>query len=49
MEALVASALAWLILGEAITPLQGLGGLTILFGIWLARPQARAGKNGRTK
>lgn len=49
MEALVASALAWLILGEAITPLQGLGGLAILFGIWLARPQAGARKNGKTK
>lgn len=44
MEALAASALAWLVLGEAITPLQGLGGLAILFGIWLARPQSR-GRN----
>lgn len=44
MEAVAASALAWLVLGEAITPLQGLGGLAILFGIWLARPKPRAGR-----
>lgn len=40
LESIAAAALAWLILGEAVTPLQGLGGLAILFGIWLARPRA---------
>lgn len=39
LEAIAAAALAWLILGEAVTPLQALGGLAILFGIWLARPR----------
>jgi drug/metabolite transporter (DMT)-like permease len=47
MEAVVASALAWLVFGEAITPLQGLGGLAILWGIWLARPQTRSRKSGK--
>lgn len=47
MEAVVASALAWLVFGEAITPLQGLGGLAILWGIWLARPQTRGRKSGK--
>ncbi|MHA6686509.1 DMT family transporter [Mesorhizobium sp. A556] len=41
LEALAAAALAWAILGEAVTPLQGRGGLAILFGIWLARPRAK--------
>ncbi|WP_315920147.1 DMT family transporter [Mesorhizobium sp. SP-1A] len=40
LEAVAAAALAWLILGEEVTQLQGLGGLAILFGIWLARPRA---------
>jgi len=40
MEALAAAALAWLLLGEAVTPLQGLGGLAILLGIWVARPRS---------
>ncbi len=41
LEALAAAALAWTILGEAVSPLQGLGGIAILFGIWLARPRAK--------
>ncbi len=41
LEALAAAALAWAILGEAVSPLQGLGGIAILFGIWLARPRAK--------
>lgn len=41
LEALAAAALAWAIFGEAVTPVQGLGGIAILFGIWLARPRAK--------
>lgn len=40
LEAVAAAALAWLVLGEAVTSLQVLGGCAILFGIWLARPRA---------
>ncbi|RVU15768.1 DMT family transporter [Methylobacterium oryzihabitans] len=39
LEAVAAAALGWLILGEAITPAQGLGGGLILFGIVVARPR----------
>jgi drug/metabolite transporter (DMT)-like permease len=42
LEAVAAAALAWLVLGEALTSLQVLGGCAILFGIWLSRPRARA-------
>jgi drug/metabolite transporter (DMT)-like permease len=49
MEALAAAALAWLILGEAVTPLQGLGGLAILFGIWLARPRSQKRTAARSR
>ena len=38
---LAAAALAWLILGEAITQAQALGGLVIVAGIWIARPRER--------
>jgi drug/metabolite transporter (DMT)-like permease len=47
LESIAAAALAWLILGEAVSPLQGFGGLAILFGIWLARPRA-SGSRQRT-
>jgi drug/metabolite transporter (DMT)-like permease len=39
LEALAAAVLGWLILGEVVTPLQGLGGIAILAGIWIARPR----------
>lgn len=39
LEAVAAAALAWVVLGEAVTSVQVLGGLAILFGIWLARPR----------
>ncbi len=42
LEAIAAAALAWLILGEALGPLQWLGGLLILGGIYVARPRRRA-------
>ena len=31
--------LGWLVLSEAVTPLQAIGGLVILAGIWVARPR----------
>ena len=37
--ALAAAGLGWLVLSEAVTPLQALGGLVILAGIWIARPR----------
>lgn len=40
LEAVAAAALAWLFLGEALGPVQALGGMLILFGIWFARPRA---------
>ena len=39
LEAIAAALFGWLILNEAVTPLQGLGGLIILAGIWVARPR----------
>lgn len=39
LEAIVAALLAWLILGEAVTPLQGFGASAIVAGIWIARPR----------
>lgn len=39
IEAIAAACLAWLFLAEALGPLQALGGVLILFGIWLARPR----------
>ena len=35
-----AAALAWIVLGEALGPVQFLGGLLILAGIFAARPRA---------
>jgi drug/metabolite transporter (DMT)-like permease len=41
LEAVGAAALGWLILSEALGPLQLFGGALILFGIWVARPRAK--------
>lgn len=41
IEALAAALFAWLIFSEALTPLQGAGGLLILYGVWTARPQTQ--------
>ncbi len=38
LEAFAAALIAWAVLGEALTPVQGVGGALILGGIWLARP-----------
>lgn len=38
LEAVAAAALGWIVLGEAMGWLQALGGLLILFGIYVARP-----------
>jgi drug/metabolite transporter (DMT)-like permease len=40
LEAIAAAALGWLVLGEKLTLVQGLGGLLILCGIFIARPRA---------
>jgi drug/metabolite transporter (DMT)-like permease len=40
MEAVIAALFAWIALGEALTPVQVLGGLAIMLGIWVARPRA---------
>lgn len=42
LEAIGAAALGWLILNEALGPLQFLGGVLILAGIWAARPRTPA-------
>jgi drug/metabolite transporter (DMT)-like permease len=39
LEAIAAAALGWLILGEALGVIQALGGVLILFGIFIARPR----------
>ena len=39
LEALAAAAVAWAVLGEAVSPLQMLGGIVILAGLWIARPR----------
>ena len=38
-EPLFAAAIAWLVLNEAVTPLQAAGGVVILVGIVTARPR----------
>ncbi len=43
LEAIAAALFGWLILAEALTPIQGLGGALILVGIWAARPRAAVG------
>jgi drug/metabolite transporter (DMT)-like permease len=42
LEAVGAAALGWLVLHEALGPLQLFGGALILLGIWVARPRAKA-------
>lgn len=42
LEAVGAAALGWLILHEALGPVQFLGGVLILAGIWAARPRAQS-------
>jgi drug/metabolite transporter (DMT)-like permease len=42
LEAVGAAALGWLILNEHLGTLQLFGGALILFGIWIARPRAKA-------
>ncbi len=42
LEAVATALFGWLILGEALTFVQSLGGALILFGIWIARPRAEA-------
>ena len=39
LEAIAAAAFAWLLLGEAVTAVQVLGGVVIILGIWIARPR----------
>jgi drug/metabolite transporter (DMT)-like permease len=41
LEAVAAAAMAWLLFGEALSPLQIGGGLVIVSGIWVARPRSR--------
>jgi drug/metabolite transporter (DMT)-like permease len=41
IEAIAAAAFGWAILGEALGPIQVLGGVLILIGIWVARPRSR--------
>lgn len=41
LQPVVAAALAWLVLGEALTPWQGVGGAVVLAGIWLAQRAQR--------
>ncbi|MDD9910348.1 MAG: DMT family transporter [Ahrensia sp.] len=43
IEALAAAFVGWLVFAETLTPLQGLGGLLILFGIWTARQKPSEG------
>ncbi len=42
LEAIGAAALGWLVLNESLGPLQYLGGILILAGIWAARPRIKA-------
>ncbi len=42
LEAIAAALLAWVVLGEAVSALQGLGGACIVAGIWIARPPTEA-------
>ncbi len=39
LEAVAAAALGWIVLDEALSPLQWLGGGLILCGIFIARPR----------
>ena len=40
LEAIAAASFGWLLLGEPLGLVQALGGVLILFGIWVARPRA---------
>ncbi len=42
LDAIAAAVFAWIILGEPVSPVQGLGGLVIVAGIWIARPRERS-------
>ncbi|KAB0268935.1 DMT family transporter [Microvirga brassicacearum] len=42
LEAIAAAVFGWLILNEALTLIQSLGGALILIGIWAARPRSHA-------
>jgi drug/metabolite transporter (DMT)-like permease len=42
LEAVAAALFGWLILHEALSPVQALGGALILLGIWTARPRPDA-------
>ncbi|MDF2811936.1 MAG: permease [Microvirga sp.] len=42
LEAIAAAVFGWLILSEALTLIQSLGGALILIGIWAARPRSQA-------
>ena len=39
MLGVAAAVLGWLVLGEAVSPLQAVGGLIIIAGIWIGRPR----------
>jgi len=39
LEAIAAAGFGWAILGEPVSAVQGLGGLAILVGIFVARPR----------
>jgi drug/metabolite transporter (DMT)-like permease len=41
LEAVAAAVFGWVILGEALTLIQALGGALILLGIWTARPRGQ--------
>jgi drug/metabolite transporter (DMT)-like permease len=45
LEAVAAAVLGWLVFSEALSPLQAVGGVTILAGIWIARPRPRSPAN----
>jgi drug/metabolite transporter (DMT)-like permease len=40
LEAIAAASFGWLLLNEPLGIAQALGGVLILFGIWIARPRA---------
>ena len=40
LEAIAAASFGWLLLNEPLAIVQALGGVLILFGIWIARPRA---------
>lgn len=42
LEAIAAAVFGWLILSEALTLIQSLGGALVLIGIWAARPRSQA-------